>query len=104
MDFQNLKNKTLQGCGCLSIGFTVMIIGLIIIGICVDDDENESKAPTEQKDSISVKKDSVVVNEPLQGDPYKELDELIGLTQVKDEVHSLANFVKLQKQREKQGL
>jgi type VII secretion ATPase EccA len=104
MDFQNLKNKTLQGCGCLSIGFTVMIIGLIIIGICVDDDENESKAPTEQKDSTSVKKDSVVVNEPLQGDPYKELDELIGLTQVKDEVHSLANFVKLQKQREKQGL
>ena len=104
MDFQNLKNKTLQGCGCLSIGFTVMIIGLIIIAICVDDDENESKAPTEQKDSISVKKDSVVVNEPLQGDPYKELDELIGLTQVKDEVHSLANFVKLQKQREKQGL
>ena len=51
-----------------------------------------------------MKKDSVVVNEPLQGDPYEELDELIGLKQVKEEVHSLANFVKLQKQREKQGL
>ena len=104
MDFQDIKNKTLQGCGCLSIGFTVMFFALIIIGICVDDEESDSKEKTEQKDSTTVKKDSVVVNEPLQGDPYRELNELIGLTQVKEEVHMLANFVKLQKQREKQGL
>jgi type VII secretion ATPase EccA len=44
------------------------------------------------------------VNEPLEGDPYKELDDLIGLGSVKEEVRSLANFVKLQKQREAQGL
>ena len=82
-----------------------MFIALIIIGICVDDEEEgNSKEKTEQKDSTVVKKDSVVVNEPLQGDPYKELDELVGLTQVKEEVHTLANFVKLQKQRERQGL
>lgn len=48
--------------------------------------------------------DSVVIRQPIQGDPYKELDELIGLGAVKEEVHSLANFVKLQKQRKAKGL
>ena len=50
------------------------------------------------------KEDSVVVNEPLEGDPYQELDELIGLESVKEEVRSLANFVKVQKMRESKGL
>ena len=105
MDFQDIKNKTLQGCGCISIGIVIMMIIVILIGIYAEDEDSKGDAATtEQKDSTQVKKDSVVVNEPLQGDPYQELDELIGLTQVKDEVHSLANFVKLQKQREKQGL
>ena len=40
----------------------------------------------------------------FEGDPYKELDELIGLESVKKEVRSLANFVKVQKQREAKGL
>ena len=48
--------------------------------------------------------DSVVVNQPIEGDPYKELDELIGLEGVKQEVRSLANFVKVQKMREQKGL
>ena len=47
---------------------------------------------------------SVVVNQALEGDPYQELDELIGLENVKNEVRTLANFVKVQKQREAQGL
>ena len=102
MDIKELRNKTLQGCGCVSIGIVILLIIVILIGIYAEDEEQEaSKAVTEQHDSTMVKKDSVVVNEPLQGDPYKELDELIGLKQVKEEVHSLANFVKLQKQREK---
>ena len=105
MDIKELRNKTLQGCGCVSIGIVILLVIVILIGIYAEDEEQEaSKAVTEQHDSTMVKKDSVVVNEPLQGDPYKELDELIGLKQVKEEVHSLANFVKLQKQREKQGL
>ena len=105
MDIQELKNKTLQGCGCVSIGIVILLFIVILIGIYAEDEEQEtSKAATEQQDSTTVKKDSVVVNEPLQGDPYEELDELIGLKQVKEEVHSLANFVKLQKLREKQGL
>ena len=101
-DFKEMMGKTLKGCGCLSIGFVVL---LIVVGIFVDDEEqkdaaNESVQQTEQVE----KNDSVVVNEPLEGDPYAELDELIGLGDVKKEVRSLANFVKLQKQREAQGL
>ena len=49
-------------------------------------------------------KDSVVVTEVMEGDPYQELDELIGLESVKEEVHTLANFAKIQQQRKAQGL
>ena len=105
MDTSNFKDyvgKVLKGCGCLTIGFIVLII---LVGIFVDDDEkkdgsDESAQQTEQVE----KKDSVIVNEPLEGDPYQELDDLIGLGSVKQEVRSLANFVQLQKQREAQGL
>lgn len=101
-------DKIFKGCGCLAIGGLAMLIVLGAIGTCVDDDEkSEENMPTaekvEKKDA-QAKKDSVVVNEPLEGDPYKELDDLIGLNSVKKEVRSLANFVKLQKQREAQGL
>jgi len=101
-DFKEMMGKVFKGCGCLSIGFFVLVI---IVGIFADDDEKkdateESAQQTEQVE----KKDSVVVNEPLENDPYEELDALIGLESVKDEVRSLANFVKLQKQREAQGL
>ena len=96
MDFQDIKNKTLQGCGCISIGIVIMMIIVILIGIYAEDEDSKGDAATtEQKDSTQVKKDSVVVNEPLQGDPYQELDELIGLTQVKDEVHQILYFLPL---------
>ena len=52
----------------------------------------------------SEEEDSMVVNKPMEGDPYKELDERIGLESVKAEVRSLANFVKVQKMREQKGL
>ncbi|MBO4803979.1 MAG: AAA family ATPase, partial [Muribaculaceae bacterium] len=35
---------------------------------------------------------------------YQELDELIGLESVKEEVHTIANFAKIQQQRKAQGL
>ncbi|MBO4891532.1 MAG: AAA family ATPase [Prevotella sp.] len=100
--FKDYMGKFFKGCGCLTIGFIVL---MVIVGIFVDDDEkkdgsDESAQQTEQVE----KKDSVVVNEPLEGDPYQELDDLIGLGSVKQEVRSLANFVELQKQREAQGL
>lgn len=102
-DIKTWIGKVFKGCGCLSIGFVAL---LVIVGIFVDDEENTETTddpatqPTEQVE----KKDSVIVNAPLEGDPYQELDDLIGLESVKKEVRSLANFVKLQKQREAQGL
>ena len=105
MDTNEIKgymSKFLKGCGCLSIGFFVL---LIIVGIFADDEEKkDGDEETAQKTEQVEKKDSVVVNEPLEGDPYQELDDLIGLGSVKQEVRSLANFVEVQKQREAQGL
>ena len=46
------------------------------------------------------KADSMKVNKALENDPYEELNGLIGLEAVKEEVRSLANFVKVQKMRE----
>ena len=66
------------------------------------DSEETTKETTEQK--TEEKKDSVVVNPVLDTDPYQELDDLIGLDNVKQEVKSLANFVRLQKQRQEKGL
>ena len=66
------------------------------------DGEETTKEATEQK--TEEKKDSVVVNPVLDTDPYQELDDLIGLDNVKQEVKSLANFVRLQKQRQEKGL
>ena len=105
MDTNNVKEmagKFLKGCGCLSLGFFVL---LIIVGIFTDDEEKkDATEETAQQTEQVEKKDSVVVNDPLEGDPYEELDELIGLNSVKKEVRSLANFVKVQKQREEKGL
>ena len=94
------KRDVFNGCGCLSIGFVLMFFALIVWAIFADD-ETETESDSTKQDSTVVQqpKDSVVVNEPLEGDPYEELDELIGLENVKEEVRSLANFVKIQKQR-----
>ena len=101
-DIKEMGGKLLKGCGCLSIGFFVL---LVIVAIFSDDEEKkDATEDTAQKTEQVEKKDTVIVNEPLEGDPYEELDNLIGLESVKKEVRSLANFVKLQKQREKQGL
>ena len=103
MDYKELISKIFKGCGCLSIGTFVLCI-IIAIFVPDDEDKDEEKANTEQTVKAEEKKDSVIVNEPLEGDPYQELDDLIGLGSVKTEVRSLANFVKLQKEREAKGL
>jgi len=104
MDLKEIGNKAFKGCGCLSIGFVVLLIIVALIGTCYGDEQTDEPAKEETAATETEKKDSVIVNEPLEGDPYQELDELIGLNSVKTEVRSLANFVKLQKQREAQGL
>ena len=70
----------------MTIGFFLLCI---IVALFDDDDEKKdddanATAKTEQVE----KKDSVIVNEPLEGDPYQELDDLIGLGSVKTEVRS----------------
>ena len=102
MDFKEFSNKFLKGCGCVSI-ICFVLVALICIFVPDEEEENKDENQTAQTEQVE-KRDSVIVNEPLEGDPYQELDELIGLGSVKDEVRSLANFVKLQKQREAKGL
>ena len=105
MDTKEFYDKFLKGCGCLTIGGIAMMILLGIIGTCLGDDKDgETKEQLKAALAEAQKKDSVIVNEPLEGDPYQELDDLIGLGSVKTEVRSLANFVKLQKEREAKGL
>ena len=101
---KNLDKKIFKGCGCISIGIVVLLIAFVAWALSLPDEETFDESKEVQKTEQTEKKDSIVVNAPLEGDLYKELDELIGLEQVKDEVRSLANFVKLQKQREKKGL
>lgn len=60
--------------------------------------------PREERRENTEGKDSVVVKKPIEGNPYEELDELIGLEKVKEEVHSLANYVKVQQMRKEKGL
>ena len=90
-----------------------IVMGILTIVIEVTDDGTSNLDGTEERVRESndpdqpldySNNDSVVVRQALEGDPYEELDELIGLSAVKDEVHSLANFVKLQKQRQDKGL
>src|SRR5690606_35103917 len=57
--------------------------------------------PDAKNESISVSDVDAV--ETLD-EVLKELDELIGLNEVKMEVKTLINFVQIQKEREKQGL
>ena len=93
-----------------------IVMGVLTIVIVVTEDGTESntenaegtgkkgEADPDQQLDYSQSGDSVIVRNAIEGDPYEELDELIGLEAVKNEVHSLANFVKVQKQREEKGM
>lgn len=69
-------------------------------------DENNDATPVVEAPvpEEEPKKDSIVVKTVMEEDPYVELESLIGLKEVKAEVTSLANFVKVQQQRKEQGL
>ncbi len=88
-----------------------IVAGILTIAAVLDDEGTVStgQVTIENRDSMAVDedevvKDSFIINEPLDTDPYKELDELIGLKQVKEEVRTLANFVKVQRMREEKGM
>lgn len=61
------------------------------------DSDREEGAGDEEKKDFTVEK-------ALETDPYEELQSLIGLETVKEEVRTLANFAKVQKQRADKGL
>ncbi len=102
MEFTSKQIVTLAVAVC----FTVMAIMTTVVNVTDTDDKTDSVGQTNNTEQTEVPEDSVqlVVNEPVEGDPYQELEELIGLAAVKEEVKSLANFVRVQKQRQEKGL
>lgn len=83
-----------------------VLLGIFTLLVPTDEDKNNDETSTESTSTPQQeeKKDSVVINPVLDTDPYEELEDLIGLDNVKQEVKSLANFVKLQKQRQEKGM
>lgn len=66
----------------------------------------EWKLPNE-KLKQAIEKHNKQIADPViksKTDPFEELQSLIGLSEVKAEVSALANFVKIQKEREKRGM
>ena len=72
----------------MSIGMflLVMIIGIFAPDPSDEEVEKLKKELSEKVESEKTQQDSVVVNDVLEGDPYQELDDLIGLGSVKEEV------------------
>ena len=83
-----------------------VLLGIFTMLVPTDEEEKDEKSTTAETTAQKTeeKKDSVVINPVLDTDPYQELEDLIGLENVKQAVKSLANFVKLQKQRQQKGL
>ena len=95
----NINNKW-----AAAIVFVLLGIFTMLVPTDEDKKEDEETSTETSEQKTEEKKDSVVVNPVLDTDPYQELDDLIGLDNVKQEVKSLANFVRLQKQRQEKGL
>ena len=95
----NINNKW-----AAAIVFVLLGIFTLLVPTDEDKSNDESTSETTSTPQQEEKKDSVVINPVLDTDPYQELEDLIGLDNVKQEVKSLANFVKLQKQRQEKGM
>jgi type VII secretion ATPase EccA len=116
-----VNKNTLKMAGLIVIGlFVVLGILTTVLAIFEDDDkatseivesldkQDEGKAPYKFDADREDREEGIDPNdtkdEEKEPDPFEELDELIGLESVKEEVKALANYVKVQKQREAQGL
>ncbi len=64
----------------------------------------ENPSFSQSSDSKVTEEKQAVVNKVIEQDPYQELDNMIGLDSVKAEVKSLANYIRLIKEREAKGL
>ena len=100
-------DQTLRYIGAAAIIIFVLMGILTLVALIADDSEEGEEQQTEVKAQPNEEeKDTahVVVSQPLETDPYEELNSLIGLNDVKKEVESLANYVKVQKARKEKGL
>ena len=95
----NINNKW-----AAAIVFVLLGIFTLLVPTDEDKSNDETTSETTSTPQQEEKKDSVVINPVLDTDPYQELEDPIGLDNVKQEVKSLANFVKLQKQRQEKGM
>ena len=93
--------KFFMGCGAVTF---IMFALVMCVGIFADDDDKKKDVTESQVGLSDMRNDSVQRRDVLEGDPMKELESLTGMPEVKAEVKSLANFIKVQKQREAQGL
>lgn len=92
------------------IGFFIMC-ALLTIFIPTDDDTDSDETTIQHCDNILDKNNKETDSDgnakpsaDEEKDPIEELNELVGLESVKEEVISLTNFIKVQKQREAQGM
>lgn len=100
-------DQTLRYIGAAAIIIFVLMGILTLVALIADDSEEGEEQQTEVKVQPKEEvKDTahVVVNQTLETDPYEELNSLIGLDDVKKEVESLSNYVKVQKARKEKGL
>ena len=100
-------DQTLRYIGAAAIIIFVLMGILTVVALIADDSEGSEEEQTEVKTLPTVeKKDTahVVVSQPLETDPYEELNSLIGLDEVKREGEALSNYVKVQKARKEKGL
>ena len=108
----NKLSTVLKIVGLITIVMFVLMGILTFIVDTFGDDQSDATDTTEHTEKPKTTTDKkgdrkpgeIVVNEPLENDPYEELNELIGLEGVKEEINSLANFVKVQKMRSEKGL
>jgi type VII secretion ATPase EccA len=78
-----------------------------MVEVEVDSTKQQTITESQMAQSSNVQPSSqkpMVRSEAIEGDPMVELNSLIGLEEVKAEVKSLVNIVKMRKQREEQGL
>ena len=66
--------------------------------------EDDSYAIKDNEIEWKVLDEKQQTSKMTQSDPTEELQSLIGLSEVKEEVSALANFVKIQQEREKKGM
>lgn len=92
-------------------GLIIIVVFLVLAAFTYNVGNEDNSDTGSGKDSVQVTNGRLWQGEQTPsgqeeavGDPYEELESLIGLESVKEEVTSLANFVKVQQKRKAQGL